>query len=153
MKLGIIGGSGLYNVDFVERIDSVTIDTPFGSPSGQYLHGKINDTEIYFLPRHGKGHIISAPEINHRANIFGMKKLGVTHILAISAVGSFKEELAPKDIVLIDQYLDRTKQSGKHTFFGNGITGHIPFSDPICKEFSSVVFEHTKQVISELFDT
>jgi 5'-methylthioadenosine phosphorylase len=153
MKLGIVGGSGLYNVDSVKKIDTVTVDTPFGPPSGQYLHGKIKDTEVYFLPRHGSGHTISPSEINHRANIFGMKKLGVTHILSISAVGSLKEELAPKDIVLIDQYVDRTKQSSKHTFFSDGIVAHIPFSDPICTEFSDMVFEQAKQVVSELYRT
>ena len=153
MKLGIIGGSGLYNIDSIEKIDSITVDTPFGSPSSEYLHGKIGDTEIYFLPRHGKGHTISPSEINYKANIFGMKKLGVTHILSISAVGSLKEELAPKDVVIIDQYVDRTKQSSKHTFFGDGIVGHIPFSDPICKEFGNAVFEHTKQAMSELYGT
>ncbi len=151
MKLGIIGGSGLYNVDSVKKIDFVTVETPFGSPSGQYLHGKIDDTEVYFLPRHGQGHTISPSEINHRANIFGMKKLGVTHILSISAVGSLKEELAPKDIVLVDQYVDRTKQSSKHTFFNDGIVAHIPFSDPTCTEFSGMVFEQAKQAVSELF--
>ena len=153
MKLGIIGGSGLYDIESVAKIDSVSIDTPFGSPSGQYLHGRIKDTEVYFLPRHGRGHTISPSEINHRANIFGMKKLGVTHILSISAVGSLKEELAPKDVVLIDQYIDRTKQSSKHTFFGNGIVAHIPFSDPICTEFSDMVFEQAKQTVSELYRT
>ncbi len=153
MKLGIIGGSGLYNVDSVKKIDSVTVETPFGSPSGKYLHGKINETEIYFLPRHGQGHTISPSEINHRANIFGMKKLGVTHILSISAVGSLREELAPKDVVLIDQYIDRTKQSIRHTFFNNGIVAHIPFSDPICPEFSNMVFIQAKQTISELYTT
>lgn len=153
MKLVVIGGSGLYNIESVAKIDSISVDTPFGSPSGQYLHGKIKDTEIYFLPRHGHGHTISPSEINHRANIFGMKKLGVTHILSISAVGSLKEELAPKDVVLIDQYIDRTKQSSKHTFFSNGIVAHIPFSDPICTEFSSKVFEQAKQAISELYST
>ena len=151
MKLGIIGGSGLYDIDSVKKIDFVTVDTPFGPPSGQYLHGKINDTEIYFLPRHGQGHTISPSEINHRANIFGMKKLGVTHILSVSAVGSLKEELAPKDVVLIDQYVDRTKQSSKHTFFGNGIVAHIPFSDPTCTEFSKIVFEQAKHTASELY--
>jgi len=151
MKLGVIGGSGLYNVDSVHKIANLTVDTPFGSPSGQYLHGKINDIEIYFLPRHGKGHTISPSEINHKANIFGMKKLGVTHILSVSAVGSLKEELAPRDVVVVDQYVDRTKQSSKHTFFNDGIVAHIPFSDPTCCEFSKIVHEHASQAISELY--
>jgi 5'-methylthioadenosine phosphorylase len=152
MKLGIIGGSGLYNVDSIKKIDSIMVETPFGLASGQYLYGKIKETEIYFLPRHGQGHTISPSEINHRANIFGMKKLGVTHILSISAVGSLREELAPKDVVLIDQYLDRTKKSYKHTFFNNGIVAHIPFGDPICIEFSKMVFEQAKQAVSKLYN-
>lgn len=151
MKLGIIGGSGLYSVDSLEKIDSIKIDTPFGAPSGEYLHGKIHGTEVYFLPRHGLGHTISPSEINHKANIYGMKKLEVTHILSISAVGSFKEELAPKDVVFIDQIIDRSKLCHEHTFFGNGIVAHVPFSDPICTSFSKEVFESTKIAITKLF--
>ena len=146
MKLGIIGGSGLYNIESIEKLDNITIDTPFGAPSDPYLHGKIGDTELYFLPRHGRGHRISPSEINHRANIFGMKKLGVTHILSISAVGSLKDNLAPKDIVFIDQYFDRTKQNKNHTFFNDGIVAHIPFSHPICPEFRDFVYNLTKNI-------
>ena len=151
MKLGIIGGSGLYNIDSLQKIDSIKVETPFGNPSGEFIYGKIGKTELYFLPRHGKGHTILPSEINHKANIYGMKKLGVTNILSISAVGSLKEELAPKDIVIVDQYIDRTKQNLKHTFFGNGIVAHIPFSDPTCAEFNDFVFKQAKEAISDIY--
>ncbi|HJO92381.1 MAG TPA: MTAP family purine nucleoside phosphorylase [Victivallales bacterium] len=149
MKLGIIGGSGLYNIDSIKIIDEVAIDTPFGNPSGNYIIGKVKNTDIVFLPRHGDGHTISPSEINHRANIFGMKKLGVTHILAISAVGSLKGDLPPKDVVLIDQYVDRTKQIEKHTFFRSGIAAHIPFGDPICNDFKDFVFKFAEEAIDK----
>ncbi len=153
MKLGIIGGSGLYNIDSLEKIESIKIETPFGNPSGEFIYGKIGKTELYFLPRHGKGHTILPSEINHKANVYGMKKLGVTNILSISAVGSLREELAPKDIVIVDQYIDRTKQNLKHTFFGNGIVGHIPFSDPTCTEFNAFVFKQAQATISEIYSS
>ncbi|MCP4180235.1 MAG: S-methyl-5'-thioadenosine phosphorylase [bacterium] len=149
MKLGIIGGSGLYNIESIKIVDKIAVETPFGNPSGDYIVGKIDDTDIIFLPRHGEGHTISPSEINHRANIFGMKKLGVTHILAISAVGSLKGELPPKDVVLIDQYVDRTKQIEKHTFFRNGIAAHIPFGDPICNDFKEFVFKFAEDAIAK----
>jgi 5'-methylthioadenosine phosphorylase len=149
MKLGIIGGSGLYNVDGIKIIDKVTLETPFGNPSGDYIIGKVENTDIVFLPRHGEGHTISPSEINYRANIFGMKKLGVTHILAISAVGSLRGELPPKDVVLIDQYIDRTKQSEKHTFFRDGIVGHIGFGDPICNDFKDFVFKFAEEAMEK----
>jgi 5'-methylthioadenosine phosphorylase len=152
MKLGIIGGSGLYNIETLKVIDAIKVETPFGSPSDDIVFGKIGNTEIYFIPRHGIGHKIAPNEINHKANIFAMKKLGVTHILSVSAVGSLKEELAPKDIVFPDQYYDRTKQGAKHTFFGNGIVAHIPFSDPTCNEFRNLAYNISKKVINELYD-
>lgn len=151
MKLGIIGGSGLYDIESIEKLGTISIETPFGAPSNEYLHGKIGNTELYFLPRHGSGHTISPSEINHRANIFGMKKLGVTHILSLSAVGSLKEELAPKDIVFIDQYFDRTKQSYKHTFFQDGIVAHIPFAHPICIEFRDFVYKLANDIVTKLY--
>jgi len=151
MKLGIIGGSGLYDIDCVKKIKLIDIETPFGSPSGKFLLGEINNTEIYFLPRHGNGHTLNPSEVNHRANIYGMKKLGVTHILAVSAVGSLQKNLIPKDIVFVDQYFDRTKKNHEHTFFNDGIVGHIPFGDPICKDFSKMVFEQAEDAIKELY--
>jgi 5'-methylthioadenosine phosphorylase len=151
MKLGIIGGSGLYNIDSLDVINTINVETPFGPPSDKIVFGKIDNTEIYFLPRHGSGHKIAPHEINHKANIFAMKKLGVTHILSISAVGSLKEKLIPKDIVFVDQYYDRTKQGTIHTFFGNGIVAHIPFSDPTCNEFRNFAYNISNNVIKNLY--
>lgn len=151
MKLGIIGGSGLYNIENLIIKKKIKIKTPFGAPSDSYILGDIEDNEIVFLPRHGKGHVISPSEINHRANIYGFKKLGVTHILSFSAVGSLQEELAPKDIVLIDQLFDRTKQSANHTFFRDGVAAHIPFGEPICTEFRNFIFKHTKVAVKTAY--
>lgn len=153
MKLGIIGGSGLYDIESLKNIEYKTITTPFGDPSDRYLLGKIKDTEICFLPRHGVGHRISPSGINHRANIYGMKMLGITHILSVSAVGSLKEELAPKDIVFIDQFFDRSRQSANHTFFNDGIVAHISFSDPICPEFSQFAYLQAQGIAQELSNT
>jgi 5'-methylthioadenosine phosphorylase len=133
MRIGVIGGSGLYEMEGIERKRWMTIRTPFGKPSDQFLTGRIGERDLVFLPRHGRGHKILPSELNHRANIFGMKKLGVSHIISISAVGSLKEEYKPTDIVVIDQFFDRTKRSKDFTFFGDGIVGHVAFADPVCK--------------------
>lgn len=151
MKLGIIGGSGLYNIENLTIKKRTKIKTPFGSPSDSYTLGHIEKSEVIFLPRHGEGHTISPSEINHRANIYGFKKLGVTHILSFSAVGSLQEKLAPKDIVLADQYFDRTKQSANHTFFRDGVAAHIPFGDPICTEFRNFIFKYANIVIKTAY--
>lgn len=147
MKLGIIGGSGLYEIDGLNSIKEVEIETPFGKPSDKYLTGELNGQEIVFLPRHAKGHKILPSELNHKANIYGMKKFGVTHILSISAVGSLKEELAPRDVVIIDQYFDRTKQDNANTFFGEGIVAHIPFADPVCPEMKDLAFKSAMSAV------
>jgi 5'-methylthioadenosine phosphorylase len=132
MKTGIIGGSGLYAMDCLEQKRWVTVTTPFGKPSDQYLTGRIGGRDVVFLPRHGRGHRILPSELNHRANIYGMKKLGVSRIISVSAVGSLKEEYRPRDIVVIDQFFDRTKRSADFTYFGNGVVGHVAFADPVC---------------------
>jgi 5'-methylthioadenosine phosphorylase len=141
MKIGVIGGSGLYEMAGIEWKRSVTVTTPFGRPSDQFLMGRIGQRDVAFLPRHGRGHKILPSELNHRANIYGMKKLGVTHIISISAVGSLKEEYKPTDIVVVDQFFDRTKRSMDLTFFGDGIVGHIAFADPICKRLQQTLAE------------
>jgi 5'-methylthioadenosine phosphorylase len=141
MKIGVIGGSGLYEMEGIERKRWVTAATPFGRPSDQFLTGRIGQRDVAFLPRHGRGHKILPSELNHRANIYGMKKLGVTHIISISAVGSLKEEYKPTDIVVVDQFFDRTKRSMDLTFFGDGIVGHIAFADPICKRLQQTLAE------------
>ncbi len=151
MKLGIIGGSGLYNIENLVIKKKTKVKTPFGLPSDSYVLGHLNNNEVIFLPRHGEGHTISPSEINHRANIYGFKELGVTHILSFSAVGSLQEELAPKDIVLVDQYFDRTKQSENHTFFRDGVAAHIPFGDPICTEFRNFIYQYAKIAVKTAY--
>ncbi|HBM16559.1 MAG TPA: S-methyl-5'-thioadenosine phosphorylase [Lentisphaeria bacterium] len=153
MKLGVIGGSGLYSIEGLQIKEKIPLQTPFGKPSDAYLSGSIAGLEVVFLPRHGEGHTISPSEINHRANIYGMKKLGVTHILSFSAVGSLQGHFPPKDIVIIDQYFDRTKQSENHTFFRNGIAAHIPFGDPICPEFKNLIFKEAQKAVAAIYGT
>lgn len=135
--VGIIGGSGLYHIDGIENLKEEKIQTPFGAPSDSYMTGELNGRKVAFLPRHGRGHRLLPSEINHRANICGFKLLGAERIIAVSAVGSLREDIAPLDIVLPDQFFDRTKQSQRATFFGGGIVGHISFSRPVCGELLS----------------
>ena len=130
MKLGIIGGSGLYEMPELEGVQSIPVETPFGAPSDALVRGRLGQAELYFLPRHGRGHRVLPSEINHRANLFAFRTLGVRQVLAFTAVGSLREDIAPRDLVLPDQYFDRTKQN--HTFFGDGIAAHAPFADPVC---------------------
>lgn len=135
-RVGVIGGSGLYDIEGLTNIEYIDIDTPFGKPSDTYVKGTIHekggDIELIFLPRHGKGHRISPSEVNSRANIYGFKELGVKILLSVSAVGSMKQEIAPGDIVLIDQFVDRTKLDRGHTFFGDGVVAHVSVADPVC---------------------
>jgi 5'-methylthioadenosine phosphorylase len=138
-KIGIIGGTGLYNIEGFTNQKWVKVKTPFGAPSDDLLTGKIAGREVIFLPRHGRGHKILPSELNHRANIWALKKLGVAWIVSVSAVGSLQEKYKPCDIVVIDQFLDRTKQSASHTFFGRGIVAHIAFSHPICEELRQII--------------
>ncbi|MFA6560752.1 MAG: S-methyl-5'-thioadenosine phosphorylase [Verrucomicrobiia bacterium] len=132
MRIGIIGGSGLYDIEGFTNRKAVRVKTPFGAPSDAYVTGKLAGRDVVFLPRHGRGHRILPSELNHRANIWGMKKFGVTHIISVSAVGSLQEQYKPLDIVLVDQFFDRTKKSLEHTFFGRGIVAHVGFADPLC---------------------
>ena len=141
MKIGVIGGSGLYEMDGIERKRWVTVATPFGKPSDQFLTGRLGRRDVVFLPRHGRGHKILPSELNHRANIYGMKKLGAGAIISVSAVGSLKEEYKPTDIVVIDQFFDRTKRSKDFTFFGEGVVAHVAFADPICKRLQAALAE------------
>lgn len=129
-RIGIIGGSGLYDMDGLKETRSSEISTPFGQPSGPYLQGTLSGVPLVFLPRHGKGHVLTPSEINYRANIWGMKKLGVTHLISVSAVGSMKEDIPPGKLVFIDQFIDRTRLRPA-TFFGDGIVAHANFADPI----------------------
>lgn len=136
--IGIIGGSGLYHMPGFEAHQERFVDTPWGPPSDAYIVGKLEGREVAFLARHGRGHRISPSELNFRANIYGMKALGVERILSLSAVGSLKEEHRPLDFVIPDQFVDRTRGRAS-TFFGDGLVAHISFADPICPQFSQVV--------------
>ena len=144
-RIGIIGGSGLYNIEGFKNQKWRTVKTPLGTPSDQLLTGNLAGREVAFLPRHGRGHRIMPSELNHRANIWAMKKLGVQWIISVSAVGSLQKKYKPCDIVLIDQFLDRTKQSANHTFFGNGIVGHVAFADPICEELRQLLLKSARR--------
>lgn len=143
--IGIMGGSGLYEMEGLEKKESVSIDTPFGEPSDDYHIGYWKDVKLIFLPRHGKGHRVLPSEINYRANIYGMKKLGAEWIISASAVGSMKKEIAPGHIVIIDQFFDWTKKR-ESTFFGKGIVGHVSFANPICSVLSEVLYESSKKL-------
>lgn len=141
MALAIIGGSGIYNFDVVKVIDKIEVDTPFGKPSSKIVKAEIDGCEFYFLPRHGEGHIISPSEINYRANIYAFKKLGVKNLVSVSAVGSLKEEIAPRDFCLPDQFIDWTKGLRKRTFFEKGVVGHVSTAYPVNKELQERVFK------------
>ncbi len=129
--IGVIGGSGLYEMDGLKILEEVLLDTPFGKPSDVYIVGELEGRRVVFLPRHGRGHRISPSELNFRANIWGMKKLGVDAIIAVSAVGSMKEEIVPGHMVIIDQFFDRTKGRAS-TFFTDGVVAHVTFAEPLC---------------------
>lgn len=143
--IGVIGGSGLYEMEGLVGIEHVTVDTPFGKPSDDYVAGTLNGVRMVFLPRHGKGHRLLPSEVNYRANIYGMKKLGVTRIISVSAVGSMKEEIVPGHIVIPDQFIDRTRGHRNDTFFGNGVVAHIQFADPVCAELSDNLFAAARE--------
>lgn len=128
--LGIIGGSGLYEMSALEDVEEIVLDTPFGAPSDVYVTGRIGGTPCAFLPRHGRGHRFAPHEINYRANIHGMLQLGVRHLLAISAVGSMREEIRPGDFVMVDQFIDRT-WGRSSTFFEAGVVAHVGYGDPV----------------------
>jgi len=140
-RIGIIGGSGLYKIEGIKEVKEVAVQTPFGDPSDKFVIGNLEGREVVFLPRHGVGHRISPTEINYRANIFGMKKLGVERIISVTACGSLKEEIKPLDFVVADQFIDRTNHAREMSFFGQGIVAHIVFAHPICRELSSAVYE------------
>ncbi|MFO7822048.1 MAG: S-methyl-5'-thioadenosine phosphorylase [Lentisphaeria bacterium] len=149
MKLGIIGGSGLYDFKGVQNLTYQKVETPFGKPSDELACGTLNGVEVVFLARHGRGHALMPSEINFKANIYALKKLGVDRIISISAVGSFKEEIAPRDVVMVDQFVDRTKNSGSHTFFGDGIVAHIAFGDPVCHDLHNIVSTIANEVLAQ----
>ncbi|MEM7716806.1 MAG: S-methyl-5'-thioadenosine phosphorylase [Cyanobacteria bacterium P01_A01_bin.68] len=137
-QIGVIGGSGLYNMDALKDIEEIELKTPFGEPSDSLIIGKLEDTTVAFLPRHNRNHTLLPSELPFRANIYAMKKLGVEYIISASAVGSLKEEVKPVDMVVPDQFIDRTKNRAS-TFFGEGIIAHIAFGEPICNNLAQIL--------------
>jgi len=151
-RVGIIGGSGLYHIEGLANQKWVKLKTPFGPPSDDLLGGTLAGREVLFLARHGRGHRILPSELNHRANIWAMKKLGAAWLVSVSAVGSLQAKYKPCDIVLPDQFLDRTKQSPAHSFFGRGIVAHIAFADPICEELRQLLLQSARQLKARVHD-
>ncbi len=144
-SLAIIGGSGLYEIESLEVIARHSIETPFGPPSDEIIEGKLEDRTVFFLPRHGKGHRLLAHEINHRANIWALRSLGVRFAVSVTAVGSLREEMAPRDVVIPDQINDRTGRAHENTFFGNGIAAHVSFADPYSGGMRDLLLEAAVQ--------
>ena len=149
--VGVIGGSGLYQIDGITGVKEVAVKTPFGDPSDNFITGTLEGppageagTRVVFLPRHGRGHRISPSEINYRANIYGMKELGVAAIISVSACGSLKEQYKPMDFVVPDQFLDRTRKGRADTFFTNGIVAHVAFADPVSPEIADIIDSSAK---------
>ena len=143
-KIGVIGGTGLYDIEGLTDIEEVNIDTPFGKPSDIITIGKLEGVGVAFLPRHGKGHRISPTELPVRANIYALKSLGVEHIIAICSAGSFKQEIMPGDLLIPDQLIDRTRNR-VNSFFGDGIVAHVPFALPFCPTLCQVLYESAKE--------
>ena len=145
LKIGIIGGSGLYEMSGLTDVRELTVETPFGNPSDAIVHGRLGDTDLYFLPRHGRGHRLLPSELPFRANIWALKHLGVSRVIAVGAVGSLREEIAPGHLVVPDQFIDRTFDRTA-TFFGNGIVAHVAFGDPVCPVLSKNVLESARRI-------
>jgi 5'-methylthioadenosine phosphorylase len=138
-KIGIVGGSGLYQIEGLKKVKELSVQTPFGKPSDKLVCGELEGKDVVFLPRHGRGHRINPSEVNYRANIYALKKLGVDRIISVTACGSLREDFKPLDFVLPDQFVDRTNQARKMTFFEKGIVAHLSFADPVCGALRKVV--------------
>ncbi len=150
--IGIIGGSGLYQMDGVENPTEQRVETPYGSPSDALMGGTMHGRQIYFLPRHGRGHRLLPHELNHRANIYALRSLNVRWIICVTAVGSLQERYAPRDVVLPSQFYDRTSRSAEHTFFGEGIAAHITFADPISTQLRALLKEAATEAGATVHD-
>ena len=140
-KIGVIGGSGLYHMEALKDQEWVKVATPFGDPSDNYLIGKLAHHDVVFLPRHGRGHNVSPSRINYKANIYGMKKLGVERIISVAACGSLKAEIKPLDFVIVNQFVDRTNHARNMTFFDSGLVAHIAFAHPVCPEMAEMLYD------------
>jgi len=151
-RIGVIGGTGLYSVEGFTGQKWVEVKTPFGATSDDFLTGKLAGRDVVFLPRHGRGHRILPSELNHRANIWAMKKLGVAWIISASAVGSLQAKYKPCDLVMIDQFVDRTKRDFEHTYFGRGIVGHIAFAEPIAEELRQLLLKSARALKARAHD-
>ena len=145
-RIGIIGGSGLYQIEGLSDVREVKVETPFGEPSDVLITGVLQGREVVFLPRHGRGHRLTPSEVNYRANIYALKKLDVAWIISVSAVGSLKPEHKPLDIVIIDQFFDRTNQARPNTFFGEGIVAHIQFAQPLWPNLRKALYDDGKEI-------
>src|SRR5205807_3292129 len=148
-KIGIIGGSGLYQMPELNDIDEIDIETPFGSPSDKFFIGTLEGERVAFLPRHGRGHRFTPTEVPYRANIYAMKLLGVERIISASAVGSLREELKPMDMAFPDQFFDRTRQRPS-TFFGDGIVAHVSMAHPVCGELCDTLEQAARAELAGL---
>src|SRR6184192_2312477 len=144
--IGVIGGSGLYQMEEVQDVTEHQINTPFGSPSDTIIGGQMHGRQVYFLPRHGRGHRLLPHEINHRANIYALRSLNVRWIISVAAVGSLQEKYAPRDVVLPSQFYDRTSLRAVHTFFGDGIAAHVSFAEPISANLRNLVAESARSL-------
>jgi 5'-methylthioadenosine phosphorylase len=150
--IGVIGGSGLYEMEGLEQIEKIVVTTPFGDPSDAMISGRIEGRKVCFLPRHGVGHRLMPHEINHKANIWALRSMGVRWLISVNAVGSLCEEMAPRDIVVPDQLIDRTGTAAKHTFFGNGIAAHLGFADPYCENLRNVLLGAARPLAPNLHE-
>ncbi len=150
--IGIIGGSGLYQMEGVEQPSETMIDTPFGAPSDALIGGEMHGRQVYFLPRHGRGHRLLPHELNHRANIWALRSLNVRWIVCVTAVGSLQEQYAPRDVLLPTQFYDRTSRRAEHTFFGNGIAAHITFAEPISAGLRKILADAAREVGVKVHD-
>src|SRR6266513_1851951 len=144
--IGIIGGSGLYQIEELRDTSEVSVNTPFGSPSDTLVGGTISGRQVYCLPRHGRGHRLLPHELNHRANIYALRSLNVRWIVCVTAVGSLQEQYAPRDVVLPSQFFDRTSQRADNTFFGDGIAAHVGFAEPISTDLRNILGESAQAV-------
>ncbi|MCM8526711.1 MAG: S-methyl-5'-thioadenosine phosphorylase [Lentisphaeraceae bacterium] len=149
MNIGVIGGSGLYDIDGVELVEERTIETPYGSPSDSIKISRAGNNSVFFMARHGQGHRLLPHELNHHANIWAMKKLGVETIISLSAIGSLSERYNPLDFVLVDQYVDNTRKQG-HSFFGDGAVAHVSLADPACLSLSKVIFNYAVKLFKDI---
>jgi 5'-methylthioadenosine phosphorylase len=145
IKIGVIGGSGVYKIDGIEIVKEHKITTPFGDPSSEIIEAKLKGVSFYFIPRHGKKHTITPTEVNYRANIFALKELGVEYVVSVSAVGSLKEEYPPTTFVLVDQFIDWTKGMRERTFFNKGFVAHVSVAEPVEKQLQQMMVQACKE--------